>query len=231
VVTAPTRSLRTDIADPLAEGVNHCFTSIVPYRTTPAIQARMDAQREAVVSAAVTVLTEHGYGGCSVAAVAARAGVATGTVYKHFASKAELVGEVFELVVSGEVAAVAAAAAVPSDLPDRVVAVLETFARRALKVPKLAYALLAEPVDAHVDAQRLVFRRAFQDIIAGTIDEGVRTGVLPPQNPRLTAAALVGAAGELLVGPLSSASPPVDTVPALVRFILRALGGSDVTDA
>jgi AcrR family transcriptional regulator len=211
--------------------MNHCFTSIVPYRTTPAIQARMDAQRDAVLTAAIAVLTEHGYGGCSVAAVAARAGVATGTVYRHFANKAALVGEVFELVVSGEVAAVTAAAAVPAALPDRVVAVLETFARRALRVPRLAYALLAEPVDAQVDAQRLVFRQAFQDVIAGTVEEGVRTGVLPPQNPRLTAAALVGAAGELLVGPLSSAQPPVDTVPALVRFVLRALGGSDVTDA
>jgi AcrR family transcriptional regulator len=203
----------------------------VPYRTTPAIQARTAAQREAVLAAAIAVLTERGYGGCSVAAVAERAGIATGTVYKHFTSKAELVGEVFELVVSGEVAAVAAAAEVSADLPDRVVAVLETFARRALKVPRLAYALLAEPVDARVDAQRLVFRRAFQDIIAGTIAEGVRSGVLPPQNPRLTAAALVGAAGEVLVGPLSTERPPVDTVPALVRFVLRALGGSDVTDA
>jgi AcrR family transcriptional regulator len=212
--------------------VNHCFTDIVPYRTTPAIQARIDAQRAAIVAAAIAVLTDHGYAGCSVAAVATRAGVATGTVYKHFASKAELVAEVFHHVVTGEVAAVAAASALPGDLADRVVAVLETFARRALKVPRLAYALLAEPVDAQVDAQRLEFRRAFQDVIAGTIAEGVRTGVLPPQNPRLTAAALVGAAGEVLVGPLSDAEPPVDTLPALIAFTLRALGGSrDATDA
>jgi AcrR family transcriptional regulator len=204
----------------------------VPYRATPAIQARTAAQRATIVAAAIAVLTDHGYAGCSVAAVAARAGVATGTVYKHFASKAELVAEVFQQVVSGEVAAVASAAAAPGPLADRVVAVLETFARRALKVPKLAYALLAEPVDAEVDAQRLEFRRTFQDLIAGTIADAVAGSVLPPQNARLTAAALVGAAGELLVGPLSAADPPVDTVPALITFTLRALGGSrDVLDA
>jgi len=205
----------------------------VPYRATPAIRARTAAQRATIVAAAIAVLTEHGYAGCSVAAVAARAGVATGTVYKHFASKAELVAEVFQQVVSGEVAAVASAAALPGTLTDRVVAVLETFARRALKVPRLAYALLAEPVDAQVDAQRLEFRRTFQDLIAGTIADGVAAGVLPPQNARLTAAALVGAAGELLVGPLSMDDPPVDTVPALITFTLRALGGSsrDAVDA
>ena len=205
----------------------------MPYRATPAIRARTAAQRATIVAAAIAVLTEHGYAGCSVAAVAARAGVATGTVYKHFASKAELVAEVFQQVVSGEVAAVASAAALPGTLTDRVVAVLETFARRALKVPRLAYALLAEPVDAQVDAQRLEFRRTFQDLIAGTIADGVAAGVLPPQNARLTAAALVGAAGELLVGPLSMDDPPVDTVPALITFTLRALGGSsrDAVDA
>ncbi len=211
--------------------MNRCFTTIVPYRTTPAIQARIDAQRDAIVAAAIAVLTEHGYRGCSVAAVAARAGVATGTVYKHFASKAELVGEVFERVVSGEVAAVAAAAAIPGAPAERVVAVLETFAGRALKVPRLAYALLAEPVAAEVDAKRLEFRRAYQDIIAGVVADGVRTGALPPQDARITAAALVGALGEVLVGPLSAVEPEPDTVPALVTFTLRALGGSHATDA
>jgi AcrR family transcriptional regulator len=211
--------------------MNHCFTTIVPYRTTPAIRARIDAQRDTVVTAAIAVLTEHGYGGCSVAAVAARAGVATGTVYRHFASKIDLVGEVFERVVGGEVAAVAAAAAVPDTAERRVVAVLETFARRALKVPRLAYALLAEPVDASVDAQRLAFRRAYQDIIAGIVADGVRGGALPPQNARITAAALVGALGDVLVGPLAGEEPAADTLPELIAFTVRALGATHATDA
>lgn len=196
----------------------------MPYRTTPAIQARIDAQRAAIVAAAIAVLTEHGYRGCSVAAVAQRAGVATGTVYKHFASKSELVSEVFEQVVGGEVAAVAAAAAIPDRPALRVVAVVETFAYRALKVPKLAYALLAEPVDVSVDAQRLVFRRAYQDILVDIVTDGVRVGALPPQDARVTAAALVGALGDVMVGPLSSDEPSPETVPALIAFVCRALG-------
>ncbi|MFE6856262.1 TetR/AcrR family transcriptional regulator, partial [Streptomyces sp. NPDC057674] len=132
----------------------------MPYRRTPAVQARLDAQRASVVDAARALLSEQGYAGCTVAAVAARAGIATGSVYRHFPGKTELSVELFRTVVSREVAAVSEAAGHPGhrSAAERVVAVIETFALRALKSPRLAYALLAEPVDPAVDAERLVFR-------------------------------------------------------------------------
>ncbi|HEX3785354.1 MAG TPA: TetR/AcrR family transcriptional regulator [Pseudonocardiaceae bacterium] len=203
----------------------------MPYRRTPAVQAKLDASRAAILWAAVALLAEHGYAGCSVAAVAARAGVATGSVYRHFPSKTELVTEVFRLSAGREVDAVAEAAGRQGTIVERATWVVETFAGRALKSPRLAYALLAEPVDPAVDAQRLVFRRAYRDVIATVIADGVASGELPPQNPQLTASAAVGAIGEALVGPLAAGAAEVDTVPSLVRFILRALGGTDVVDS
>jgi AcrR family transcriptional regulator len=196
----------------------------VPYRRTPAVQARLDAQRQDVLNAAIALLSEQGYAGCSMAAVAARAGVATGTVYKHFTGKSELSVELFRTVVTREVAAVEAAANGPGDLVERIVAVIETFAGRALKSPRLAYALLVEPVEPAIDRERLVFRRAFRNIFAERIAEGVEQGVLPPQDPQLTAAALVGAGAEALVGPLTDGT--TDVLPGLARFTLRALGGT-----
>ncbi|MCX2180485.1 TetR/AcrR family transcriptional regulator [Streptomyces sp. SKN60] len=203
------------------------------YRRTPAVQARLDAQRTAVVEAGLGLLAEHGYAGCTVAAVAARAGIATGSVYRHFPSKAELSVELFRTVVEREVAAVTEAAALSAHrtAADRVVAVIETFARRALKAPRLAYALLAEPVDPAVDAERLVFRRAFRDVFAERITAGVRAGELPPQDAVLTASALVGAGAEALIGPLTGGAPGPGTVPALVTFTLRALGVPDADHA
>ncbi|MGW6570421.1 TetR/AcrR family transcriptional regulator [Streptomyces sp. NPDC054975] len=205
----------------------------MPYRRTPAVQARLDDRRATVVDAALALLAEHGYAGCTMAAVAARAGIATGSVYRHFPSKAELAVELFRTVVSREVAAVAEAAGRPghAGAAERVVAVIETFAQRALKSPRLAYALLAEPVDPAVDAERLVFRRAFRDVFAARIAEGVRAGQLPPQDALLTASALVGAGAEALVGPLAEGTVGPETVPALVTFTLRALGVPDAADA
>lgn len=193
------------------------------YRRTPRIQARQDAQRAAVLAAAVDLLAEHGYAGCSVAAVAARAGIATGSVYRHFPSKSALAVELFRHVVGREVAAVTRAAQLPDTVPASVVAVVETFAGRALKSPRLAYALLAEPVDAAVDGERLVFRRAFRDVVAARVAEGVAAGTLPPQDPQVTAAAVVGAVAEAMIGPLAGTGGP-DVVPELTRFTLRALG-------
>ncbi|MFI9510439.1 TetR/AcrR family transcriptional regulator [Nocardia sp. NPDC052566] len=193
------------------------------YRRTPAVQARLDAQAGLIVQAATKILSQDGFAGLSMAAVAAEAGVATGTVYKHFGGKAELVTAVFRKVVAREVAAVRKAAAA-GNATDRVTAAVETFAGRALKNPRLAYVLLAEPVDAVVDVERLHFRRAFADAFESAVREGVSRGELPAQDARTSAAALVGAIGEVLVGPLADAPHGESVVPQLVTFALRALG-------
>lgn len=208
------------------------------YRRTAGVQARLDAQRDRIVAAATYQLAEHGYAGCSVVAVATQAGVAAGTLYNHVAGKAQLVAEVFRAVVGREVDAVRAAVDAVGDTATgpapstagRITALVETFALRALKSPRLAYALLVEPVDPIVDELRLEFRVAFRDIAAGAIEAGVAAGQVPPQDATVVAAALVGAIGEALVGPLSG-DPDPSTVPTLVTFALRSIGVRDAAYA
>jgi AcrR family transcriptional regulator len=197
------------------------------YRRTPQVQARIDAQREEVLRATADLLAESGYAGCAVAAVAARAGVATGTVYRHFPSKAELVAELFRQLVSHEVTEVDKASRQPGSPAERIAAVIETFAGRALQSPRRAYALLAEPVDPPIEAERLAFRRAYRDVVAERIAEGVEAGAFPEQDSELTAAALVGAIAEVLVGPLARGGADPDLIPSLTAFALRSLGGNE----
>jgi AcrR family transcriptional regulator len=204
----------------------------VAYRRTAQIQLRLDTQRENIFRAAVAQLADGGYAACSVAAVAARAGIATGTVYRHFAGKEQLVGEAFRRVVGGEVDAVRAAAAAPAPARQRLAGVVETFAGRALKAPRLAYALLVEPVMPGVDELRLEFRRAFRDVVADVLADGVAAGTLPPQPPGVVAAAIVGAIGEALVGPLAEHGPDAagrdpDVIGTLITVVDRAAGGCD----
>jgi AcrR family transcriptional regulator len=177
------------------------------------IPATGTSTRERLLQAGRSVVEEHGYGGASVAAIAARAGVANGTLYRHFSSKEELFVEVFRLVCGGELHAMQQAAQGQEDPAEQVLAALTVFAQRALQNRTLAWALLAEPVDPQVDAVRLEYRRTYRELLAGPLREAVDQGRIPAQDPELTAAALVGAAGEVLVGPLSPAASALDGHP------------------
>lgn len=200
------------------------------YRRTPQVQARLDSQRAAIVRAAGDLVADSGYAGASIGRVASRAGVAPGTVYNHFTGKTELLAEVLRTVVGREVAAVRAAAAGRPTAAEQVVAVVETFAKRAVKRPRLAHALLAEPVDPSVERLRRRFREQFAEVVADAIGAGVRSGELPPQSPTVVAAALIGAFGEALVGPLAAGGELApDTLPTLITFALRGIGATDVS--
>jgi AcrR family transcriptional regulator len=176
------------------------------------------------------LIEEGGYGAASVVAIADRAGVAAGTLYRHFPSKQELFVEVFRSVCAREERAMRLAAERMSEstAPERLEGVLATFAERALRNPRLAWALIAEPVDPLVDAERLAYRERYAQLIAQDLRAGIAAGELPEQNAELTAAALVGGCGEALVGPLSPVSEQRpssgEVVAALRTFVRRAVG-------
>ena len=185
--------------------------------------------RERLLRAAQELIEEGGYGAAPVAAIAERAGVAAGTLYRHFESKQELFVQVFRSVCAREERAMRAAAeqVESGSALERLEVVLATFADRALRNPRLAWALLAEPVDPLVDAERLAYRERYAAVVAESLEAAIAAGEVPRQSVPLTAAALVGGCGEALVGPLSPLGPRPDTdeiVAALRAFVRRAVG-------
>ena len=187
--------------------------------------------RSRLLAAAQELIEEGGYGAASVIAIADRAGVAAGTLYRHFSSKEELFVELFRSACDREVRAMRSAAEqMHPDAPyaDRLETVLATFAERAMRRPRLAWALIAEPVDPLVDAERLAYRERYAELIAEGVRAGVAAGQLPEQNAELIAAALVGGCGEALVGPLSPLAgtrpSSAEVITALRMFVRRAVG-------
>jgi AcrR family transcriptional regulator len=184
--------------------------------------------REELLRAARELIEEGGYGAASVVAITARAGLAAGTLYRHFPSKERLFVEVFRSVCDRELEAMRQSAS-ERDTPhhERLEMVLAAFAQRALRRPRLAWALLAEPVDPLVDAERLAYRSRYAELIAQCLQAAIAAGELPEQDVALTAAALVGACGEALVGPLSRLTDGA-AAPALLEslqvFARRAIG-------
>jgi AcrR family transcriptional regulator len=183
--------------------------------------------RERLLAAARELIEEGGYAAAPVVAIAERAGVASGTLYRHFPSKAELFLEIFRTVCAGEERAMRGAAeeAGPAAV-DRLEAVLATFARRALQNRRLAWALLAEPVDPVVDAERLAYRERYAALVADELKAAIEAGEIPAQDVAFTAAALVGGCGEALVGPLSSVNGSDRVVASIETFVRRAVGAA-----
>jgi AcrR family transcriptional regulator len=160
-------------------------------------------------------------------------------VYGYFANKGELLAEVFRSVSSREIAAALAAGQRVREDPSvcacaPIVEAVRTFALRAGQAPRLAYALIAEPVDIAVDVERLAFRRAWTDLLAATVREGVDRGHLPDQDAQITAGALLGAVAEVLVQPVATGAADArayePVVAALLLFTRRCLGGAHDDD-
>lgn len=204
------------------------------HRSTAAARAAKQQRTDALVRAARGIVAADGFGAASVSAIARVAGVSVGTVYTYFESREALLVAVFRQAASAELQivrdAVSAAGREPGARAVReLTALVTTFAERAIRGRRLAWALLVEPVDALIDVERLYFRRAYSDTVAQIITRGVASGELPAQDPRIVGPGLVGLIGEALTGPLSplvdGQLPSGQVITDVTQMCLRAIGG------
>jgi len=195
---------------------------------------RREDTRSRLLRAGIEVLELGGYAAASVAAIAEHAGLATGTLYRHFPSKADLFVELFRAIGDAELAAMTGAAAASRSAAEELDAVIATFAGRALSRPRVAWALVYEPLDPPVDAERVRCRRAYAARMARFVRERVERGELPDQDPDTTAAALIGGIAEALVSPLSPVAggnaDPDAVIAALTAFCRRAVGAESAAE-
>lgn len=177
------------------------------YRQTAAVEARLQDNRARILQAARTLVSEGGWKEAQVARVAAAAGIATGTVYRYFPSKAELFAEVLSAVSQREVDVLTEIAAADDTAGGRLHSGVATFARRAMRNPRLAYALIAEPCDKEINEARLVYRAAISEVIRSIVGSGQSLGQMVPDiQPDIAASVIVGGFMEGLIGPLSPLS-------------------------
>ena len=201
----------------------------MPYRRTENVARRLAARHSAIIAAARDAASEGGMAAVQIAPVAQRAGIAAGTVYRYFPGKTDLVTALLAEISAREIGAVRAAADVAPGPLSALSAAIMTFAARALRHRRLTYAAIAEPVEAELDAARLVARKALAAEFASLIASAVSGGHLPDQDAMLSAAALIGLLIEGLIGPLAPDANGREraVVQSLALVALRALGVAD----
>jgi AcrR family transcriptional regulator len=203
------------------------------YRRTENVVRRLAARHDAIVAAAAALAAEAGIGAVQIGPVSARAGIATGTVYRYFPSKTDLVAALVASVSEREIGAVRRAAdAAPGPL-SALAAAVATFAARALSERKLTFALIGEPADAESDEARRTFRAALAAEFGKRLSTAINLRVVPEQDVAVVAPALLGALIEGLVGPLagSVADDPAKTRDAVQTVTLFALRAAGLVDA
>jgi AcrR family transcriptional regulator len=189
---------------------------------TPGRRAeRRAATRDAIVAGTLSLLADGGGAAASMHDVARRAGVATGSLYRHFASRDELLAEVLREAAAHDLAAARDAARAAGAPAERVVAAVAAFARRALAAPPLARALAVEPLGPQAEAVRAQARTAQRDLLAELL---AAPPAQPAVDPELAAQGLVGALHEVLWGPGAPRRADDDAVAGLTA-LARALAG------
>ncbi len=199
------------------------------YRRSPLMEERLANNRDRILVATRKLVAEGGFREAQIAAVAAVAGVSTGMIYRYFSSKTELFVEVLGNAVGQEIDILNEIATGAGSAGERLSKAVTCFVRRALTGPNLAYAFIAEPVDPEVDTARIRYRKAFGDVFKGILVDGIEKGELPDQDPEASAACIVGAFTEALVGPIGPTTRNTRDKERLVEsirtFCLRAVGG------
>ena len=110
----------------------------MPYRRTENVVRRLAEREKTILDAAMALAGEGGMAAVQVAAVASRAGIAAGTVYRYFPTKNDLVAELIAAVAGRELEAMQTAAdAAPGPL-SALASAIARFSARALAARRLA---------------------------------------------------------------------------------------------
>lgn len=201
-----------------------------PSAGEPAPQARRPSPRSErtrarLLSAAEQVFGERGYEQASIAEMTGRAGIALGTFYVHFSSKKALFDELLssrteELRLSLR-RAVEGAGTVREMEEARSHAFFDWVARRA---PAFRVARQCEYVDPALAAR---WKQAFAGDYAATLARAMDAGEIPPADPELLAASVLGMTEALATRALDSSGgleARADLATAAAAITTRALG-------
>jgi AcrR family transcriptional regulator len=201
----------------------------MPYRRSALMQDRLADNRARIMRCTRHLIARGGFRAARISAVASDAGLSTGSIYRYFPSQAQLFIEVLTAAVAHEIELLERIAAAPEPAAQRLQRAVEAFARRALDGRNLAYAFIAEPIGAAVEAERLRSRREFSAVFQRLMVAGMRSGEFPQQDAEVAAACIVGAFTEALVGPIApgskAASPRARArlIGTISRFCLAAV--------
>lgn len=151
-------------------------------------------RRETILAAGRELFLEKGYHETRVEDIAARVGVAKGTIYTYFPSKSDLLREIIQRAISAYKTAINKAADSAPSAREKLEAVVRETLRFSSRHGSLAKVFIDAPggmlpeLKRHIAATRQECLRTFR----GIIDMGIRDGTFRQVDPALAALAIYG---------------------------------------
>jgi AcrR family transcriptional regulator len=171
----------------------------------PLTDEEQGRRRQEIFDASVHLFLEQGFNETSMREIAAAAGIGKATLYDYFKTKDEILLSFFEREIQemyGRAEAIARESLPVAEKLRRIVqAQLEYWVARRAFYPKLALEAqrLALPSQQRIQAAR----HAYQDMLRGLIEEGIREGAFRPVDAMLATRLLLN-----LVTPVAFTTRP-----------------------
>lgn len=174
------------------------------YKRSSLMQERMEQNRQAILQAARELIAQGGIKDAQIQAIAERAGVSSGLVYRYFDNKSQVLIEVLSEAIQLEVKILNYIA--ESDeltSKQKLDKAVTTFVKRAMNSPQLAYSLMFEPVDAELEHERFRSKQMIKQSMKEILAAGKINGEFGFEDLNTAALCVVGAMTFVVIEPLN----------------------------
>lgn len=167
------------------------------------MQERMEQNRNAILDSARELIAHGGFKEASIQAIAERAGVSTGLVYRYFENKSQILIEVLSDAIRREVEILDHIAKSDLSAKQKLQKSVTTFVKRAMNSPQLAYSLMFEPVDPEMEHERFRSKQLIKQSIKEILAEGKVNGEFDFEDLNTAALGVVGSMTFVVIEPLN----------------------------
>lgn len=174
------------------------------YKRSSLMQERMEQNRQAILQSARELIAQGGIKDAQIQAIAERAGVSSGLVYRYFENKSQVLIEVLSEAIQHEVKIlnhIAESEELTSK--QKLNKAVTTFVKRAMNSPQLAYSLMFEPVDAELEHERFRSKQLIKQSMKEILAAGKINGEFGFEDLNTAALCVVGAMTFVVIEPLN----------------------------
>ena len=173
------------------------------YKRSSLMQKRMEQNREAILQSARELIAQGGIKDAQIQAIAERAGVSSGLVYRYFDNKSQVLIEVLSEAIQHEVKILNHIAESELSSKQKLDKAVTTFVKRAMNSPQLAYSLMFEPVDTELEHERFRSKQLIKQSIKEILAAGKINGEFGFEDLNTAALCVVGAMTFVVIEPLN----------------------------